>query len=103
ESMGATSSEEGAAPIAETTGEWPGTYEGVLPCADCSGIKTTVVLNSNDTFRITEDYADSDYKVDDNGRIMWHDGGKVAHLKGTTIDTKFKVGKDNLKQLGEDE
>ncbi|PVH26509.1 copper resistance protein NlpE [Sphingobacterium corticibacter] len=103
ETTAASESEDGSAPIAETVGDWPGTYEGVVPCADCPGIKTTVVLNNNDTFRITQDYEDRDQKVDDNGRIMWHDGGKVAHLKGTNVNLKFKIGNDNLKQLDEDE
>lgn len=103
EAMEAASAGDGGAPIAETAGDWPGTYEGVLPCADCPGIKTTVVLNSNDTFRLTQDYEERDEKVDDNGRIMWHDGGKVAHLKGTTVDMKYKIEDDALKQLDENE
>ncbi|WP_166333752.1 copper resistance protein NlpE [Sphingobacterium chungjuense] len=103
ETTAASENEDESAPIAETVGDWPGTYEGVVPCADCPGIKTTVVLNNNDTFRITQDYEDRDQKVDDNGRIMWHDGGKVAHLKGTNVNLKFKIGDDNLKQLDEDE
>lgn len=103
ETAEASANEDGAAPIAETVGDWPGTYEGVVPCADCPGIKTTVVLNNNDTFRITQDYEDRDQKVDDNGRIMWHDGGKVAHLKGKDVNLKFKIGKDHVKQLDADE
>ncbi len=99
----ASTAEDGSGPMAETVGDWPGTYEGVVPCADCPGIKTTVVLNNNDTFRITQDYEDRDQKVDDNGRIMWHDGGKVAHLKGTEVNLKFKIGKNDIKQLDEDE
>ncbi len=84
-----------------TSGDWSGTYEGTTPCADCPGIKTTVVLNNNDTFRITQEYQDRNTKTDDNGRIMWH-GDDVAHLKGTNVDIKFKLGKGELKQLDQD-
>ena len=33
-----------------------GNYEGILPCADCEGIKTTVALNSDNTYEITSVY-----------------------------------------------
>lgn len=33
-----------------------GTYSGVLPCADCPGIETTLVLNSNETYRLETKY-----------------------------------------------
>ena len=88
--------------VEQQSTDWAGTYEGVLPCADCPGIKTTVVLNNNDTFRLTQDYEDRDLKVDDNGKIMWHDGGKVAHLRGTDVNLQYEIGDDQLKQLGED-
>ena len=31
---------------AQNSLDWAGTYEATLPCADCPGIKTTVVLKS---------------------------------------------------------
>lgn len=33
-----------------------GNYEGVLPCADCEGIKTTVALNADNTYEIISVY-----------------------------------------------
>lgn len=32
--------------------DWAGVYEGVLPCADCEGIQTTLTLNQNDTYSV---------------------------------------------------
>ncbi len=29
-----------------------GTYEGTLPCADCSGIRTTLKINSDTTYEL---------------------------------------------------
>jgi uncharacterized lipoprotein NlpE involved in copper resistance len=33
-----------------------GTYSGLLPCASCEGIETTLVLNADKTFSLTEHY-----------------------------------------------
>lgn len=37
-----------------------GTFSGTLPCADCPGIDTTLVLNPDGTYDITEAYQDSE-------------------------------------------
>ncbi|AVZ85392.1 copper resistance protein NlpE [Acinetobacter sp. WCHA45] len=36
--------------------DWNGTYKGILPCADCEGIKTELELNSDKTYEIKETY-----------------------------------------------
>lgn len=33
-----------------------GTYEGILPCADCEGIKTTLTINKDKTYSLKSDY-----------------------------------------------
>lgn len=40
-----------------------GTYEGVLPCADCEGIKTTLTINEDTTYELKSEYLG---KKDDN-------------------------------------
>ena len=41
---------------AENAIDWNGTYKGILPCADCEGIKTELELNSDKTYEIKETY-----------------------------------------------
>lgn len=41
---------------AEVSLDWNGTYEGVLPCASCEGIKTTLTLNNDKTYQLNEVY-----------------------------------------------
>lgn len=41
---------------AEISLDWSGTYEGILPCGDCEGIKTRLTLNDNHTYVLTEQY-----------------------------------------------
>lgn len=76
--------------------DWAGTYEGVLPCANCEGIQTIVTLNSDDTFTTKQIYLGrSGEAVEDSGKIMWHEGTMV-HLKGATVDMKLKVEENQL-------
>lgn len=42
------------------TKAWAGEYEGTLPCADCEGIETLIVLNDDNTYVITEHYLKGD-------------------------------------------
>ncbi len=82
--------------------DWAGTYEATIPCADCPGIKTSIVINNDETFRISSEYLDRGTKIEDNGKIMWHDNGSVMHLKGKDTDLKLKVGENQLFHLDQD-
>jgi len=81
---------------AQNSLDWAGTYEATLPCADCPGIKTTVTLNNDGTFKHVSEYLERDGKFESTGTIMWHDDGSVVHLKGKDIDTKLKVIENGL-------
>ncbi|MDR6736324.1 copper resistance protein NlpE [Sphingobacterium sp. 2149] len=76
--------------------DWPGTYEATIPCADCEGIKTNITLKSNNTFTIVSEYINKNSKVEDSGKIMWHNNGSVVHLTGKETDIKLKVGENKL-------
>src|SRR5690606_39751528 len=60
--------------------DWAGTYSGVFPCADCPGIKTTVTLNSDETFTYEGEYQERDTKIEDTGKFMWHEDRKSTRL-----------------------
>lgn len=36
--------------------DYCGTYEGILPCADCDGIKTTLKINNDATYDLKSEY-----------------------------------------------
>ena len=38
----------------QTSLDWDGIYYGVLPCADCPGIQTTLYLNKDLSFKLRE-------------------------------------------------
>lgn len=60
--------------IVEETVEaaWAGTYVGKLPCADCEGIATTLVLNSDNTYTLSQEYLGKENsKFEGTGTIEW--------------------------------
>ncbi|MBD1433122.1 copper resistance protein NlpE N-terminal domain-containing protein [Sphingobacterium sp. DN00404] len=82
--------------------DWIGTYETVLPCADCPGIKTVLVLHEDETFQISSEYLERDTKFEDKGTFVWQNNGSTVHLKGKDTDIKLKVGENRLFQLDQE-
>ncbi|MGV0924213.1 copper resistance protein NlpE [Empedobacter tilapiae] len=80
--------------------DWNGTYEGVIPCADCEGIKTELALNQDNTYTLTEEYIDKNLKVENQGNITWTDDGNSISLKMKDDEyRRYKVGENVLFQL----
>ncbi len=82
--------------------DWAGSYTGVIPCADCPGIETTITLNSDETFSYKGIYQERDTKVEDTGKFMWHNNGSVVHLVGKEVNMKLKVGENQLFSLDQE-
>lgn len=82
----------------QTALDWAGIYQDTLPCADCPGILTTVKLYEDETYSYVAEYIDRKTVVLDTGKFMWYNNGSVVHLKGTDIDTRYKVGENVLFQ-----
>ncbi|KMQ60269.1 lipoprotein [Chryseobacterium angstadtii] len=91
-----------AGDTSENALDWPGTYDAVVPCADCPGIKTSLTINNDKTFSITEEYIDRNSKNQDKGTFEWDATGSMITLKGKTANYKYKVGENILIQLDMD-
>lgn len=46
----------GAEATASTALDYAGIYKGLLPCADCEGIETTLQINADKTYQLTTQY-----------------------------------------------
>ena len=82
--------------------DWPGTYTGIVPCADCEGIKTEVVLKDDNTFEINRVYLGKDDTIfQETGRFQWTQDGSTVVLTQRNNETSklYKVGENHLKQL----
>lgn len=86
---------------AQNSLDWFGTYEGTLPCSDCPGIKTTIVLNQNNTYSKTSEYIGKENpKFDEEGKIEWHDNGRDITLIPTKGESEiYKVIEGSLVML----
>ena len=81
--------------------EWDGMYKGVLPCADCNGIETELILYKDQTYTITRKYlgkggvANADSKIP----FSWVNGNTIR-LDGV-IDgpSMYLVGEGSVTQL----
>ena len=77
--------------------DWPGTYEGVLPCASCEGIQTLITLQSDHSFVQEKLYLGKDEKILKlMGKIIWDKKGQ----KITLVDgTQYLVAENQLIML----
>lgn len=83
--------------------DWAGEYEGILPCADCEGIKSVLYLNSDETFKLEEEYLGRDLKSTNEGVITWsNDGSSIALNIKDEGERKYKVGENILFSLDQE-
>ncbi len=68
----------------ETSFEFAGTYTGTLPCGDCKGIKISLTLYNDNSYKLTSEYigeSSEDY-VEEN-RFVFNAEKQIVTLKPT--------------------
>lgn len=84
---------------------YPGTYQGVIPCADCNGIRMELTLQDNDTYRLVETYVGKgdEKPVEKTGTYTWSRPDSLITLSGLTDQpNRFLVSPGTLTQLDMD-
>jgi uncharacterized lipoprotein NlpE involved in copper resistance len=73
--------------------DWAGVYEGTLPCADCEGIETTIILNQDKSFTITEEYLkEPNLVIESKGTFGWDKAGQIITLEAEDdLKRNYKV------------
>ena len=80
--------------------DWAGAYRGIIPCADCQGIETVVILKSDGTFTRHFKYlGKGDEVFSKEGRFTWNAAGSTVTLAG---DAQYLVGENHLTRLAPD-
>ena len=85
--------------------DWNGTYKGILPCADCEGIKTELELNSDKTYEIKETYlGKGDGKpFESKGSFQFDNkNSSIIELDKASDSRKYFVAEGYLKALDMD-
>jgi uncharacterized lipoprotein NlpE involved in copper resistance len=81
--------------------DWAGTYTGTVPCADCAGIATELMLHDNSTYMLSEKYLGKKDTLENKmeGKFKWLDGS-VIELEGITSGpSKYFVAEGKLLKL----
>ena len=82
-----------------TSVDWAGTYQGILPCADCEGIQTQVVLNTDLSYLLKTSYiGKGDTVFHTKGTFKWDESGSKITLDNTEKQI-YQVGENKLFHL----
>jgi len=82
-----------------TSVDWAGTYQGILPCADCEGIQTQVVLNIDLSYVLKTSYiGKGDSVFHTKGTFKWDESGSKITLDNTEKQI-YQVGENKLFHL----
>jgi len=88
---------------AELSLDIAGVYEGILPCADCEGIRTELVLNENGNYLMKMTYLGRNTTFEENGK--WEVKKNTLTLfdaQSETSSIKYFVGENFIKQLDQE-
>lgn len=81
--------------------DWAGTYKGVVPCADCEGIETEIMLHSDNTYMLSAKYLGKkdtpEYKQE--GKWIWLDGSNIELEGIKSGSSKYFVSENKIIQL----
>ena len=90
---------------AQNNVDWPGVYQGFLPCDDCKGIKTSLALNKNNTYLLITQYVGkSEKEIVEKGKFTSGNQSNTLVLtpRNSTQTRQYAVGEDRFTQLDSD-
>ncbi|WP_185154829.1 copper resistance protein NlpE [Dysgonomonas sp. 25] len=77
--------------------DYYGTYEGELPAADAPGIKTTIVLNKDNTYTRKVVFVNrKDNIPEEKGNFTWNADGNIITLEGAEKANQYFVAENRL-------
>lgn len=81
--------------------DWAGSYSGVLTCADCPGIETTIRLEADGSFERRMVYlGEQSTPAVETGNFRWDAAGRTITLSGQGLEPqRYQVGEHRLIQL----
>lgn len=84
--------QEVAATQEDITPNFYGTYEGVLPCADCSGIKTILTLRDDTTYDLSTEYLEKgEGAIETSGVYTLEEDVITLTTPSTNEETYYKI------------
>lgn len=79
--------------------DWAGTYQGMLPCADCEAINTELTLHDDGGYSLSRQYVGkSAQQFTEQGQFSWNSAGNTVLLDTEPLQ-QFFVGENQLFML----
>ncbi len=92
-----------AATAAQPDAQWIGRYYGVLPCASCEGIETTLILHEDGSYLLTETYKQRQpFTETTDGRFTWRKPQEVFQLDKAGGERLYQIGNGQIWALDAD-
>lgn len=83
--------------------DWEGEYKGIIPCEDCDGVETSLVLNFDSTFILTKSYIGKGGPYESSGVFRWDESGRVIMLEfDDGSEAMYLTGEGTLSLLNDD-
>ena len=92
-----------ASTAAQPAAQWIGRYYGVLPCASCEGIETTLILQEDGSYRLTETYKQRQpFTEKTEGHFTWRKPQEVFQLDKAGGERLYQIGNGQIWALDAD-
>lgn len=83
--------------VANNSLDWQGVYTGILPCTDCNGIQTVLILFKDMTYSMKKIHiGKSDPNYPSNGKFSWCKNGTTIEIKDSLNISYFLVAENAL-------
>lgn len=83
--------------------DWEGEYKGIIPCEDCDGVETSLILNYDSTFTMTKTYIGKGGPYESKGSFSRAASGNIIVLKfDDASEAKYQLGDGSLSLLNDD-
>lgn len=84
--------------------DWSGIYSGILPCADCEGIETELIINEDGTYSLSTSYIGVENPAAETikGNFVWKEDGNSIKLEGIEEGSRspyYKVEENRVRAL----
>jgi len=78
-----------------------GIYKGVLPCADCEGIETSIELGTGNSYSKKTTFLGKENQsvIESSGVFTWNDAGNTITLSSEEVPNQYFVGENVLFHL----
>lgn len=92
-----------ASTAAQSATQWSGRYYGVLPCASCEGIETTLILQEDGSYLLTETYKQRQpFTEKTEGRFTWRKPQEIFQLDKAGGERLYQIGNGQIWALDAD-